>query len=165
MELPNLSSYEMFSLVVIPFSLVFFAADFLRDKEITQNETKIGIVQLIHHLAFTTNMSGLISSVFLTCNIKFVIFLTILSMVNQVGWLVNDDHCWLTKYANKLIGTEAKNRKWVAEVSSLVRHYIQGDDWAYSDMRPINRNRQVIISNGLILAILIKIIIKNKIKA
>jgi len=165
MELPNLSSYEMFSLVIIPFSLVFFGADFLRDKEITQNETKIGIVQLIHHLAFTTNMSGLISSVFLTCNIKFVVFLTILSMINQVGWLLNDDHCWLTQYANKIIGAQAKNRKWIAEVSSLVRHYIQGDDWAYSDMRPVNRNRQVIISNGLILAILIKIIIKNKIKA
>jgi hypothetical protein len=162
--IPNLSSYEMFSLVVIPFSLVFFGADFLRDKEITENETKIGIVQYIHHLAFTTNISGLIGSFFLTCDINFVIFLMVLSMINQVGWLINDDYCWLTKYANKLIGTNAKNRKWIAEISSLVRHYIQGDDWAYSDMRSVNRNRQVIISNGLILSILIKIIIKNKIK-
>jgi len=165
MKIPDLSSYEIFSLIIIPFSLFFFGADFLRDKEITHSETKIGIIQLIHHLAFTTNISGLIASFFLTCRIEFVIFLMILSMINQVGWLLNDDKCWLTRYANKTIGTKAKNRKWIAEVSSLVRHYIQGDEWAYSDMRPVNRNTQVIISNVLIFAILIKIIIKNKINA
>uniref|UniRef100_A0A6C0AZ42 Uncharacterized protein n=1 Tax=viral metagenome TaxID=1070528 RepID=A0A6C0AZ42_9ZZZZ len=165
MELPNLSSYEMFSLIVIPFSLFFFGADFLRDRDIKKDETKIGIVQYIHHLAFTTNMSGLILSVFLTCKIPFVTFLMFLSIINQVGWLLNDDNCWLTQYANTIIGAESKNRKWIAEISSLVKHYVKGDEWAYSEMRPIDRTRQVIISNGLILAILIKIIIAKKIKA
>ena len=161
--LPNLSSYEMFSLIIIPFSLFFFGADFLRDKEITKDETKIGITQLIHHLAFTSNISGLIAAFFLSSNISFVTFLTILSMINQVGWLVNDDYCWLTRYSNNLIGTKHKDRKWVAEISSLIKHYIRGDDWAYSEIRSSDRSEQVIISNGLILMILIKIIIKNKI--
>ena len=160
--LPNLSSYEMFSLVIIPFSLFFFGFDFLRDKEITKNETKIGIIQYIHHLAFSSSISGLIATFFLSSNIPFITFLTILSIIMQGGWLINDDYCWLTRYGNNTIGTKCKNRKWIAEIDSLVKHYIRGDDWAYSDARETKRTKEVIISNGLILMILIKIIIKNK---
>ena len=161
--LPDLSSYEMFSLIIIPFSLFFFGADFLRDIEITKNERKIGLIQYIHHFAFTTNVSGLIGTFFLSNKLSMVAFLMLGSMINQVGWVINNDDCWLTKYANNLIGTKVKNRKWIAEISSLVKHYTRGDEWAYSEMRPIKRNKQVLISNGLILGILIKIIVKNKI--
>ena len=158
----DLSSYEMFSLIIIPFSLTFFGADFLRDNDITDNETKIGLIQYLHHFAFTTNISGLIGTLFLSNSIPLVAFLTLGSMINQAGWLINNDYCWLTQHANKTMGAKSKNRKWIAEVSSLVRHYIRGDEWAYSEMRQFDRSEQVLISNGLLLAILIKIIIKNK---
>ena len=159
----DLSSYEMFSIIIIPLSLFFFGADFLRDKEITDNEMKIGLIQYIHHFALTTNMSGLIATLFLSDKLPLVAFLTLGTIINQVGWLINKDYCWMTKYANNLIGTEAKNRKWIAEIRSLIKHYIQGDDWAYSDMRSVDRTNSIIISNGLILLILIKIIIKKNI--
>ena len=81
----NLTSYEMFSIIIVPFSLFFFGADYLRDNEITKNETKIGIIQYIHHLAFTTNISGLIGTFFLSDSLPFVSFLTMLTMVNQLG--------------------------------------------------------------------------------
>jgi hypothetical protein len=162
--LPNLSCYEMFSLVIIPFSLFFFGADFLRDSDITNNERKIGLIQYIHHFAFTTNISGLIGSFLLSSNIPLVSFLTFGSMINQVGWVLNNDNCWLTKYSNKLIGTKEKNRKWIAEISSLIKHYVRGDEWAYSGIRSFSRDKQVLISNGLLMGILIKIILKNKIK-
>ena len=158
----DLSSYEMFSLVIIPFSLFFFGSDFLRDQEITKNETKIGMIQYFHHFAFKTNISGLIGTLFLSNSIPFVAWLTLGSIINQIGWLVNDDYCWLTRYANETIGTESKNRKWISEISSLIKHYIRGDEWAYSEMRSVNRNEQVVISNGLLLLILIKIIFLKK---
>ena len=119
------------------------------------------MVQYLHHFAFTTNISGLIGTLFLSNSIPFVAWLMLGSMINQVGWLINDDHCWLTRYANGLIGTESKNRKWIAEISSLIKHYTRGDEWAYSEMRSVDRNEQVIISNGLLLLILIKIILKK----
>ena len=157
----DLSSYEMFSLIIIPFSLFFFGADFLRDKDITKNETKIGIIQYIHHLAFTTNISGLIGAFFLSCDISLVTLMVILSMIIQVGWLINDDYCWLTRYTNDLIGAKSKDRKWLAEISSLIKHYIRGDEWAYSEMRSVDRTEQTLISNGLLLLILMKIILKK----
>ena len=157
-----MDSYEIFSLIIIPFTLFFFIFDFLRDNEITKNETKIGIVQLLHHLVFTLNISGILYTTLFSTSIPLSILLIIISTIIQIGWLVNNDYCWLTRYSNGLIGTKEINRKWIAEISSLIKHYIRGDEWAYSEQYHRNRNTEVLLLNFMIIILLIKILLKRK---
>ena len=156
-----METFDLFSLIIIPFSLFFFIFDFLRDGEILTDELKIGILQYIHHLLFTLNVSGLICTVLFSTNIFTVILLILLSTGIQIGWLINNDYCWLTTLTNRLIGTKCKNRKWISEISSLIKHYIRGDEWAYTEMYNTGRNSEVIKLNTLLIIILIKIIVKR----
>jgi len=156
-----METFDLFSLIIIPFSLFFFIFDFLRDDEIVKDELKIGTVQYIHHLAFTLTISGLICTLLFSTSITTATILVLLSTIMQIGWLINNDYCWLTLYSNRLIGTKCKNRKWIAEISSLIKHYIRGDDWAYTGMYNIGRNTEVIKLNTLLIILLIKIIIKR----
>jgi len=157
-----MDSYEIFSLIIIPFTLFFFIFDFLRDNEITKNEIKIGIVQLLHHLVFTLNISGLVYTTLFSTSIPLCTLLIIISTIIQVGWLINNDYCWLTRYANGLIGTKEKDRKWIAEISSLIKHYIRGDEWAYTEQYHRSRNTEVLQLNFMIIILLIKIFLKRK---
>jgi hypothetical protein len=89
------------------------------------------------------------------------VLLVMLSTVIQIGWLLHNDYCWVTKYANRLIGTKESNRKWIAELSSLIKHYIRGDEWAYSKQYHTSRTTEVLQLNTMLIILLIKIFIKR----
>ena len=62
-----------------------------------------------------------------------------------------------------MIDPQKPNRKWTGgEIGSLMKKYVRGDQWAYSDMGPQNNTILITIMNVIHLFILIKIIIKNK---
>ena len=58
---------------------------------------------------------------------------------------------------NNLIDPQKPNRKWRGDYESLIKHYIRGDEWAYSDIRNIDQTQFVIFINIILILILIKI--------
>ena len=156
-----METFDLFSLIIIPFSLFFFIFDFLRDGEILTDELKIGILQYIHHLLFTLNVSGLICTVLFSTNIFTVILLILLSTGIQIGWLINNDYCWLTTLTNRLIGTKCKNRKWMADIESHIKHYLYGDSWSITDINKLNNKWFVCLFNLFNLITIISYIISQ----
>ena len=151
--------YECITLI-LPFVIVNFCMDYLSDSEILADELKIGIVQFIHHIILFIH-SFVIFGPFIKPSILLIILITAVNIGVQIGWTINNDYCWLTTLTNRLIGTKCKNRKWISEISSLIKHYIRGDDWAYTEMYNTGRNSEVIKLNTLLIIILIKIIVKR----
>ena len=137
-------------------SLFFWTVDFLSDSYITKDETKLGILQYIHHLAATIGFLGPFINLF-TGNFVFYVVSIILSIIIQSGFLINDDYCWLTLMVNKCINPGQPKRKWRADLSSFVKHYIRGDSWAYSDMYKPDFTSGTFITNCVFIAGLIKL--------
>jgi hypothetical protein len=63
-------------------------------------------------------------------------------------------------YINSLITGNPK-RKWIADFPSLIKHYIRGDSWAYSDVYKMDNTFKVTVNNLVFLFILIKYSIKK----
>jgi hypothetical protein len=154
----NLSEYQLLSLIYIPYSLILFALDFLSDKNITKNELKIGILQYIHHLFGIFNIGVII--LFLTSkSLVLTAVSIIINLIAQVGFLINGDYCWLLTLVNKQINPEMPNRKWRGEIVSLIKHYLRGDEWAYSDIRNNDATPTVLFVNIFMFFQLMKLLL------
>ena len=109
-------SIDIFSIVIV-ISLIHFSIDYLSDEQITSNETKIGILQIIHHLVITIQMFGIFVN-----NLPFKIIAILTSFAIQLGYLVNNDHCWLTTMVNKLINPDKPDRIWRVDLILQIKH-------------------------------------------
>ncbi len=94
--------YELFSLIIIPGTLLSFGIDFLSDKDIVESETKIGIFSFLHHLIITIQGSVLLNMVF-SNNLALLVLTAIITIGGQIGWIMNKDHCFITRFVNILI--------------------------------------------------------------
>jgi hypothetical protein len=144
----------------LPISLILWIIDFLSDSYITKNETKIGIMQYIHHIIAIIAFSGPFINIFVN-NLTMLILSIILMIGIQIGFLYNNDYCWLTIMINKMIDPNRPKRKWRGEIESLIKHYVRGDSWAYSDIHHIDFSNSVIIINILFIFALLKIIMSR----
>ena len=108
LSFPNLTLHELAS-IIIPLSLFNFCFDYLSDSEIIKDELKIGIVNYLHHvLAFSSVFFGFMFSMFFTNNIWFILMTTIIFIGIHVGFLINDNICWMTVLINKLINKKVR---------------------------------------------------------
>lgn len=153
----NLSAYEMMALFYIPISLICWTIDYLSDKQITKDETKIGILQYIHHLIISA--LNPIPLLFVSKSMLITVLTVITAIGTQIGWLITNDECFYINMMNKLICPEMPRRKFRNTFTSFIKHYIRGDDWAYSKIRTTDGTIDVIVGNTIILLHLIKLIV------
>ena len=146
LSFPNLSLHQLFS-VIIPLALINFSFDYLSDGEVVKNELGIGIITLVHHIfAFCSVFFGLIFGLFFTNNPYFIILTTLIYIGIHIGFLINDNICWMTILINKMINPEKPLRKWRgADPMAYIKHYIRGDDWAYSNIYVSKRDKVLFI--------------------
>ena len=151
--------YECITLI-LPFVIVNFCMDYLSDSEITKDELKIGIVQFIHHIILFIH-SFVIFGPFIKPSILLIILITAVNIGVQIGWTINNDYCWLTTLTNRLIGTKCKNRKWMADIESHIKHYLHGDSWSITDINKLNNKWFVCLFNLFNLITIISYIISQ----
>jgi len=151
---------EILIIIVVLLSLFNFAIDYLSNKLITHNEFSIGIVTFLHHLVFSMlNLFPLI--LFMFINNSTLFFLLFGVIVAQIMWIINNDYCAVTQFQNSLINKDYKNYKWIATMTEFIMKYIRGDDWAYSDIRSVNRKTHILFGNGVLILYCLKMILKN----
>ena len=151
---------DLLIIIVVLISLFNFATDYLSNKLITENELQIGIVTLLHHLVFSMlNLFPLI--LFININNGILLFLLFGIITAQIMWIINKDYCPVTIFQNSLINKEYKHYKWMGTISDFITKYIRGDEWAYSDIRTVNRKSHVFFANGIIILYCLKMIFKN----
>jgi hypothetical protein len=152
--------YTFVSIFVLPLTIIHFCIDYLRDRDITHSETKIGVYQFIHHFIVIFNLVGTLALPFF--NIDFLtLFVSIcILIIAQIGYLMNDEYCWLLIMTNKMINPEHPKRKWIADIDSFIKNYTRGDSWAYSDIYSIDNTIKVTICNCVFIFILIKYSLK-----
>jgi len=137
------------------FSLITFAFDFLSNKYIHSNETKIGILIFFHHLVF--NVMSLIPLFLFTDPPLILITAFIISFnIANALWIKNSDHCFLTEYINELIDPNTKYYKWRSSFSEFIKHYTRGDSWGYSNIKYYSQTQNCLIFNLIIIIILLK---------
>ena len=154
----NLSAYEMFSLFFIPYSLMIWIIDFLSDKEINHDEFEIGVLGYIHHLIGVMTI-GIGFIPILTKSLSITIISIIALLVTQVGFLINNDWCWFLTLTNNKINPGRPDRKWRSEIVTLLKHYIRGDEWAYSDITHNINDSTIKVLNTVMIIHLIRLII------
>jgi hypothetical protein len=157
--------YDFFALIIIPLTLFRFGLDFLSDKEITNNETKASIMIFIHHFLGSIQCITiflLFMDIGNDNNMKlFLLINLIIALISQIGWIINKDLCFLTKYQNYIINKKKPNRKWRGGIDMYIKHYIRGDEWAYADPYKLDLSNIALSMNGiLIIYSLKKIIVK-----
>jgi hypothetical protein len=153
----SMELYTYTALFVIPVCLFNFSLEYLSDSEIRENELKIGISNLIHHFLYAFNILSITVLLILKKPKLKVIIITILfSIIMQIGFLLNNDYCWFTQYINCLINPNRPNRKWRAGIASMIKHYLRGDQWAYSEIQKPDNCNLLIILNTIHFLILLK---------
>jgi len=137
------------------FSLITFGFDFLSNKYIKANETKIGLLVFFHHLVHNVM---LLIPLFLFIDPSFVLITSLLVFFNIANalWIKNSDHCFLTEYINELIDPNTKYYKWRSSFSEFIKHYTRGDSWGYSNINNYNKTHNCLIFNLIIIIILLK---------
>jgi hypothetical protein len=157
----NLNLHQYLCLLT-PIVLIQFAADYLSDSRITHSETKLGIYQLFHQLIATIIGIGTLALPFVTRNINVVAFNATVFLIVQLGFLKNNDYCWLTRRVNVIIDPSKPNTKWTGrDIIALAKRYIRGDSWTYTDIRDPKCDQMVLILNSVFLLELIKINLKK----
>lgn len=156
----NLNAYECILLFYFPYSLTMWTIDILSDSYIKDNIIEIGILQYLHHLIGIFNF-GVLFLLFFSNSTNMLITSVIISIVSQIGWLYNNDLCWLFTYVNKKIDSNRPKRKWRAELYSFIKHYIRGDSWGFSDINVINMEGCSNFTNIITIFCLIKKILLN----
>ncbi len=147
--------------IIVVYSLILFGFDYLRDKDITHSEMKIGILQYLHHLVTAMIMPGSLLALCSNNVPELVFVIGYINIISQNGFVLNDGYCWLTRYINRQIGVD-QDRKWIGGMPELVKHYIRGDKWAYSNIyNPPGGDPAFIINNLLVLLPTIKMLIKS----
>jgi hypothetical protein len=156
-----MDTYEYFSLIVI-LSLISFSVNFLSDSEIIENELKLGFYDFLHHFFYNINIVSVSIIPFIKNPSLMILFILVCtSIIVQIGFLYNNEYCWITRGVNKLINPDKPNRKWRGGFTSSINHYLRGDSWAYSDISPgsLNNTSPVLILNVVTVLILLKYII------
>ena len=156
-----MDSYNFISVFVLPLTLIHFSLDYLRDKDIKTNETKVGMLSYLHHFIVNFNLAGVLVLPFVDSTLSVITLNIIITIIAQYGLLINKERCWLTTKINNLINGKT-NRKWIADLNSFIKHYIRGDKWAYSDINFLNNTNRLTFINTVFIIILIKFILKNK---
>ena len=155
--------YDLFSIIIVPITLISFCIDYLSDKDIIQNEVKIGFFSFLHHLICSIQGSVLIN-ICLSNNLLILVLTYLITIICQICWILNKDYCCVTRFVNILINPSKKYRKWRSGITMYLKHYIRGDDWAYSDFTNYRNNKLVLLGNIVIIIWCIKIIIINYLK-
>ena len=151
---------ELLVIIVILLSLFNFAVDYLSNSLITHNERTIGIVTIIHHLMFgILTLFPLI--LFIKINNGVLLFLLFGIILGQLIWIINKDYCPITQFQNSMINKEYKNYKWIGSIPEFIMKYTRGNEWAYSDIRNVNRKNEIIMGNGLLILYCLKMIFIN----
>lgn len=150
--------YQCMSLIYVPYSLIMWTIDILSDDFIKDNVIEIGVLQYLHHLVGIFNF-GVIFLLFFSNDINMLMLSVIVSIISQIGWLYNDDLCWLFTYVNKRIDPSRPKRKWRAELYSFIKHYIRGDSWGFSDITNVDMGGCANFTNIITICCLIKKII------
>jgi len=147
--------------LIVPCTLFSFAIDFLSDDRIKKDEVKIGFLQLLHHFLAYLGLIGIILPFFF--NVDFLILLVgvILNFGMHIGFLINKDSCWYTTIVNNIIDPAKPNIKWRCNLSSFIKHYIRGDQWAYSDIYTNNMIALCLQSHISFIILFVKIIINK----
>ena len=150
LSFPNLSMYELFC-IIIPLAIINFSFDYLSDGQVVKDELKIGIINFIHHIfAFCSVFFGFMFGMFFTNNPYFIIMTTLIFIGIHVGFLINDNICWMTILINKIINPEKPLRKWRgADPMAYIKHYIRGDEWGYSDIHVSKKDKYMLIVGNL----------------
>lgn len=157
-----MNTFECISLIHFPYSIIMWTIDILSDANINDNIVEIGILQYLHHFVGIFNF-GVIFLLLFSNNTTMLTLSVIISIISQIGWLYNEDLCWLFTYINKKIDPTRPKRKWRAELYSFIKHYIRGDSWAESDIKCVNMEPCANIQNIVtIFCLLKKIIVTNK---
>lgn len=151
--------YEFISVIVVPFTILHFCIDYLSDRDITKSEVKIGITQLLHHFILVTHVTGFTLLPFFKCNLQTAVTVILVSIIAQIGWLINKDYCWMLTMTNKMINSERPARKWRGEIMSLIKHYLRNDNWAYSDIKHVDNFNNILYMNTMHLFTLFKLIL------
>jgi len=150
-----MNNYEITALLIIPITLLHFSIDYLSDREITKDETKLGILIFIHHLIIFPFFVLLFSALGLLKikDYSLLILISIIILISQFGFFLNNDYCWLTRIINVNIDPNKPNRKWVGDFGSFFKKYMRGDSWAYSNIYDIQKttNFQCLTYNILLL--------------
>ena len=155
--------YEFVSLFIVPLTLIKFIINYLSDTTIIKDEANLGIHILIHHLISTCVFIGSLLAVFFVEDIRYVTLVIILFVVIQVGFLINKDYCWYTRFTNYLTNPEKINKRWVSSFGEFIKQYIRGDDWATGEMKnEQNYTTGITIINVICVCLLIKILKKTK---
>ena len=148
--------YEYVSVILVPLILFHFCLDYLSDRDIVKDETKIGIIQFFHHTVCTIYMAGITILPFISGSLSIITMTIIVSIITQIGYLINNEGCWVTSYVNKII-TGSDKRKWAGgDICSLIKSYIRDPNWRYSDITYINNTNLVLIANIIHIIILLK---------
>lgn len=150
------SFYELMS-VFIPVSLILWTIDYLSDSKIVVNETKLGMLQYLHHIVALIGFIGPFINLFVG-NLPIYVISIILNIIVQIGWIRNNDYCWLTRLVNTTINPNQPDRKWRGEIGSFIKHYVRGDSWAYSDIYDVNYSNSVVVLNIIFIIGLLKVV-------
>lgn len=150
---------DLFSVVIV-ISLIHFSIDYLSDTQIIKDETKIGLLQLFHHFVITIQMLSVFVGVFFTKSLVFMTISIITSLVIQSGYIINNDHCWLTILVNTCIDPEKPDRIWRNDILLQIKHYMRGNDWGYKNIVNFNQTNIVVFVNLMYIFWLIKKILK-----
>lgn len=151
---------EIIIILITLSALYNFAIDYLSNKLITHNELSVGIVTLIHH--FTASILAFFPLIlFININKGVLLFLLFGVILAQLMWVINKDYCFITQFQNTLINKEYKNYKWISSLPEFIMKYIRDEDWAYSDIRNINKIKEIVIGNGILILYCLKMIIIN----
>jgi hypothetical protein len=76
-------------------------------------------------------------------------------------WIVNNHYCYVTQFQNILINEEYKNYKWIGTISNIIKKYVRGDEWTYSNIRNVNKNSHIFLGNGILILYCLKTMIIN----
>jgi hypothetical protein len=150
--------YEFIAIIVIPITLFYFIIDYLSDNNITKDETKVGILQLIHHFLVSMVFTTPLVSLFLLKDLKYTALSIIIILIIQGGFLINKERCWLSRMVNRMTNSSV-DRKWISDINSYIKYYIRGSEWANGDVHPdFNYKYTMPLVNMLYIITLIKFI-------
>ena len=71
---------------------------------------------------------------------------TVIFIGIHIGFLINDNVCWMTILINKLINKNKPLRKWRgADPLAYIKHYLRGDEWAYSNLHVCKKDKCLLV--------------------
>ena len=141
-----MKTYDIFALIVIPLTIFLFSIDYLSNKDIVHSEVKSGVFIALHHLLFVLTVNVFLFAI-INRDPKLLLINATINLISQVGWIINNDFCFITKFQNILINKNKPNRLWRGSPDLLLKHYFRGDEWAYKDYSEYKNDKIVLFGN------------------